>query len=180
MYDWLIIQFSSIWILLKVWRIPGSIKIKFFSKKLTSCTHTSFTVFVVKETNNFQWNFIFRLFNDWTSASTHYDHLSCKLWIPRQKNCFCFATKHSLNHFPTSSKLLKCCSASVCPIDAKRWQMPPSQRITAAAEGCPIQAISRCLSSVLMCETGHCRVTKSLCHVSCSIPVIFRSMCDSN
>ena len=45
-------------------------------------------------------------------------------------------------------------------------QMPPGQRITAGVEGCHIQAISRCLSPVLMCETGHCRVTKSLCHVS--------------
>ena len=31
-------------------------------------------------------------------------------------------------------------------------------------KGCPIQAISRCLSPVLICEMGHCRVTKSLCH----------------
>ena len=41
--------------------------------------------------------------------------------------------------------------------------MPPGQRITAGAEACPIQAISRSLSPVLMCETWwHCSVTKSL------------------
>jgi hypothetical protein len=59
-------------------------------------------------------------------------------------------------------------------------QMPPGQRITAGAEGCPIQAILRCLLPVLMCETGHCRVTKSLCHVSWPILVVFQSMRDSN
>ena len=32
-------------------------------------------------------------------------------------------------------------------------QMASSQRITAGAEGCPIQAISRCLPPVLICET---------------------------
>ena len=52
--------------------------------------------------------------------------------------------------------------------------MTPSQRIAVGAEGCPIQAISSCLLRVFMCETGHYRVTKSLCHV------IFRSMHDSN
>ena len=51
--------------------------------------------------------------------------------------------------------------------------MLPGQKITAGAEGYPIQAISRCLSSVLMCEMGNCRVTKSLCHISWPIPVIF-------
>jgi hypothetical protein len=72
-------------------------------------------VFVVKETNNFQGNFILRLIKDWPSASTHFDHLSGKLSIPCQKNCFCFAAKHSLSHFYTSSKLM-----SANPIDAKR------------------------------------------------------------
>ena len=48
------------------------------------------------------------------------------------------------------------------------------------AEGCPIQAISRCLSPVLMCEMVHSRVRKSLCHFSWPIPVVFLSMHDSN
>ena len=44
----------------------------------------------------------------------------------------------------------------------------------------PNQMISRCLSPVLKCETGHCRVTKSLCHVPWPISVVFQSMRDSN
>ena len=45
----------------------------------TRCTHKSFMVFVVKETSNFQENFIFCLFKDWPSACTHFDRLSGKL-----------------------------------------------------------------------------------------------------
>ena len=44
---------------------------------------------------------------------------------------------------------------------------------TVGAEGCPIQAISRCLSPVLMCEMGHCCVTKSLCNAFWSIQSFF-------
>ena len=58
--------------------------------------------------------------------------------------------------------------------------MPLGQRITAEAKGCPIQAISRCLSPVLMCETGHCRIKKSLCYVSWPILVVFQPTRDSN
>ena len=100
---------------------------------------------------------------DWPSASTYFDHLSGKLWIPHQKNCLSFVANHLLSHFPTSSKLLNCCSGSAYPIDDS--QMLPDQRIIAGAKGCPIQAISRCLLLVLMCDMGQCRVTKSLCHV---------------
>ena len=64
-----------------------------------------FAVFVVKETNNFQGNFIFFLFKDWPSASTHFDYLSDKLWIPRQKNCFCFMANFS-NFFEIAEVLL--------------------------------------------------------------------------
>ena len=46
--------------------------------EVTRCTHKSFRVFVVKQTNNFQGNFIFRLFKDWP-ASTYFDHPSGKL-----------------------------------------------------------------------------------------------------
>ena len=55
----------------------------------TSCTHKYFSrVIVVKERKNFRGNFIFRLFKDWPSASTHFDHLSDKLLITRQKTVF--------------------------------------------------------------------------------------------
>ena len=39
--------------------------------------------------------------------------------------------------------------------------MLPGQRIRAGAEGCPIQAIIKCLLPVLLCEMGHGHVTKS-------------------
>lgn len=34
-------------------------------------------------------------------------------------------------------------------------QMEPGMESTTAVEECPIQAISRCLSLVLLCETAH-------------------------
>ncbi|GFU83652.1 uncharacterized protein TNCV_1411901 [Trichonephila clavipes] len=54
--------------------------------------------------------------------------------------------------------------------------MAPGLGSTAGEEGCSIQAISRCLSLVLLCETVQCHVTKSLCHVFWPILVTFRSM----
>ncbi|GFR07782.1 hypothetical protein TNCT_552151 [Trichonephila clavata] len=59
-------------------------------------------------------------------------------------------------------------------------QMVPGLKTTADAKGCPIQAISRYLSLVLLCEMEHYRLTKSLCHVFWPIPVVFRSMRDLN
>ena len=76
----------------------------------TRCMHK---VFVVNEKQIiFKGISCFVYSKDWPSASTRYDHLSGKLWIPRLKKCFYFAEKHSLSHFQTSSKLLKCCYAS--------------------------------------------------------------------
>ena len=90
---------------------------------------------------------------------------------------FCFAAKHSLSHLPTSSKLLKCRSASACPIDAKRSDVTRPKdyggggRMSHASD-------FKVSFPVLMCETGHCRVTKSFFHVPWPILVVFRSMCD--
>jgi hypothetical protein len=146
----------------------------------TRCTHKSFTVFVVKETNHFQGNFIFCLFKDWPSASTHFDHLSGKLWIPCQKNfLFCGKTfVESLSHFFEIAEVLLGKRVShwceevivrchqVKGLQQGRKDVPPKR----------FQGVS----PVLMCETGHCHVTKSLGHVSWPIPVVFRSMRDSN
>ena len=100
----------------------------------------------------------------WSSASIHFAHLSGKLWIPCQKNCFLFCGKTFVEPF---SNFFKIAEVLLCK-RVFHWceevisQMPSGQKITAGVEGCPIQAISRCLSPVLMRETGHCRVTKSL------------------
>ena len=77
--------------------------------------------FVVRKHIILKGNSFFVYTKYWPSDSTHFAHLPGKLWIPRQKNCFCFTAKHSLSHFHTSLKLLKCCSASAYPIDEKRW-----------------------------------------------------------
>ena len=145
----------------------------------TRCTHKFLLVFVVRKHIILKGNSFFVYTKYWSSDSTHFAHLSGKLWIPCQKNCFCFTAKHSLSHF---SLLQNCWSAALqayIPL-MRRGQMPPGQRIIAGAKGGPIQAISRCLSLVFMCETGHCRVTKSLCHVFWPILVDFWSMHDSN
>ena len=76
---------------------------------------------VVRKDIIFKENSFFIHSEYWASVSTHFANLSDKFWIPLQKNCSSFAANHLLSHFPTSSESLKCCSASACPIDSKRW-----------------------------------------------------------
>ncbi|GFT59148.1 transposable element Tc1 transposase [Trichonephila clavipes] len=75
--------------------------------------------------------------------------------------------------------LRNCCSATLraCTPLIRRddIQRVPGLESTASAEGCPIQAISRCLSLVLLCEMAHYHEAKSLCHVFWPIPIVFRS-----
>ena len=44
----------------------------------------------------------------WPSLSTHFDHLSGNLWIPRQKNCCSLEPNHSDTQFSTSWLPAKC------------------------------------------------------------------------
>ncbi|GFS59857.1 hypothetical protein TNCV_3956751 [Trichonephila clavipes] len=67
------------------------------------------------------------------------------------------------NFFEISEGLL--CEAMNSLMRRGDTQKAPRLGRTAGAEGCPIQAISRCLSLVLLCEMARSHVTKSLCHV---------------
>ena len=146
-------------------------------------THKSFGVFVVKEINNFQGNFIFSLFKNWPSASTHFDHLSGKLWIPHQKNFFllwqttCLAIFQLLQNYATLQ-------AHIALMRRDGSQMAPGQGSTAGTEGCPMHAIfqvsfasfdvwdgalscNKITLSCLLAHSGH------FCHVFWPIPVFF-------
>ena len=59
-------------------------------------------------------------------------------------------------------------------------QMPQGQRLWWGQKDVPSKWFQSCVSPVLMYESGRCRVTKPLCHVSWPLPVIFPSMHDLN
>ena len=101
--------------------------------------------------------------------------------ITSPKKTFLFYSKIFVEPFSYFFEIAGAAMQAHIPLMRKAdGQMPPCQRITAGAKGCPIQAISRFLSLVLMCETGQCCVAKSLCQVFWPTPVDFRSMHDSN
>ena len=90
-------------------------------RDITRCVGNSFPVFSLNKTkqNTNKTKFIYSKY--WPYDSIHFVHLSGNLWMPFQKNSLSFEINHSSIHFLTSSKSAKCCSASACPIDAKRW-----------------------------------------------------------
>lgn len=72
------------------------------------------SIILLKQNTNFKRKIkdLFKVYRP--LLSTHFDHLSGNMLIPRQKNCLSFEANQSDNQLFTYSKQLKCCSANVC------------------------------------------------------------------
>ena len=81
----------------------------------------SLPVFSIKKIRNSQGNLIKILFKVLTIGFYAFCSSFRQIMDTIPKKLFSFKANHSTSHFSTFSKLAKRCSASECPIDAKRW-----------------------------------------------------------